>query len=152
MYQSNIAPAAWNLLWFTRDGKQVGSITQQGAPFFEPALPPDGERLAVYFASSMGIVGLWIFDLQRGTRTRLTFENGLQNSPLWAPDGKTVYYGSNLAGVNHIYAKSADGSGSVRTILASGDASETPGSFSPDGRYLVFERRALTGDQTNHVP
>jgi serine/threonine protein kinase len=149
VYQFSAAPAAWNLMWLTRDGKQTGSITQQGAPFFFPRLSPDGERLAVSFSATLGTNGVWIFDLQRGTRTRLTFEDGIQHSPLWAPDGKTVFYGSNSGGVNHIYAKAADGSGSVRTILANGDASEVPVSFSPDGRYLVYQRRALTGTQTS---
>ena len=149
VYQFSGTPAAWNLVWFTRDGKQVGSIPQQGAPYFEPSLSPDGNRVAVSFASALGTNGVWIFDLQRGTRTRITFENGIQHDPLWAPDGKTVFYGSFSGGVNHIYAEAADGSGSERTILASGDASEYPTSISPDGRYVVYERRALTGTQTS---
>jgi serine/threonine protein kinase len=151
VYQSNATPATWNLLWFTRDGKQVGSITHQGSPYFSPSLSPDGDRLAVFFVGNLGTQqGVWVFDLQRGTRTRITFESGIQNTPLWAPDGKTMFYGSNSGGVNHIYAKAADGSGSVRTILASADASESPTSVSPDGRYLVYDRRALTGTQTSH--
>jgi|SRR5579859_5395268 len=150
VYQSSAAPAIWNLLWVTRDGKQVGSITQQGAPYFYPGLSPDGDRLAVSFASTLGTNGVWIFDLQRGTRTRITFENGIQHDPLWAPDGKTVFYGSLIGGITHIYAKAADGSGSERTILATAGVSEFPTSISPDGRYLVFDRRALTGTQTSH--
>jgi serine/threonine protein kinase len=150
VYQFSAAPAVWNLLWFTRDGKQVGSIPQQGAPYFGPSLSADGNRLAVSFASTLGANGIWIFDLQRGTRTRITFENGIQHDSLWAPDGKTVFYGSLIGGVNHIYAKAADGSGSERTILASGDASEFPNSISPDGRYLVYARRALSGTQTSN--
>jgi len=150
VYQYSAVPAIWNLLWFTRDGKQVGSIPQQGAPYFSPSLSWDGNRLAVSFASSLGISGVWIFDLQRGTRTRITFENGIQHDMIWPPDGKTVLYGSLIGGVNHIYAKAADGSGSERTILASGDASEVPSSISPDGRYLVYVRRALTATQTSN--
>jgi Tol biopolymer transport system component len=139
------------LLWFTRDGKQAGSIARPGAPYFQPSLSPEGDRLAVFFAGSFGTQnGIWIFDLQRGTWTRLTFESGIQNSLQWAPDGKTVFYASNNGGVNHIYAKAADGSGSVRTILASADASEYPTSLSADGRYLVYGRRALTGTQTSN--
>lgn len=148
VYQSSAAPVTWNLLWFTRDGKQVGSIAQQGSPYFFPSLSPDGDRVAVSFAG-FGTSGVWIFDLKRGTRTRITFEKGIQNSPRWAPDGKTVFYGSNSGGVNHIYAKAADGSGPERTILASADASETPTSVSPDGRYLVYDRRPLNGTLTS---
>jgi len=151
VYQYSAAPATWNLLWLTRDGKQVGSITQQGAPYFGPSLSSDGERLAVSFAGTLGTQnGVWIFDLQRGTRTRITFENGIQHNPEWAPDGKTVFYGSLSGGVSHIYAKAADGSGPERTVLASQDVSEFPTSVSPDGRYLVYQRRAVTGSQTSN--
>jgi serine/threonine protein kinase len=145
VYQSSAAPAVWNLLWLTRDGKQVGSIAQEGAPYFYPSLSPEGTRVVATFASTLGMNGVWIFDLQRGTRTRITFENGIQHHPLWAPDGRTIFYGSLIGGVSHIYAKAADGTGSERTILASGDASESPTSISPDGRYLVYDRRPLAG-------
>jgi len=133
-----------------RDGKQAGSITQQGAPYFTPTLSPDGDRLAVSFSGVLGTIGIWVFDLRRGTWTRITFENGVQHNPVWAPDGQTVFYGSRTGEINHIYAKAADGSGSVRTILASNDASEYPTSISPDGRYLVYDRRALTDIQASH--
>jgi Tol biopolymer transport system component len=150
IYQSGTTAPTWTLQWLGRDGKQAGSITQQGAPYFTPTLSPDGDRLAVSFNGALGTVGIWVFDLRRGTRTRITFENGAQHNPLWAPDGQTVFYGSRTGGINHIYAKAADGSGSVRTILASDDASEYPSSISPDGRYLVYHRRASTDTQASY--
>jgi len=149
IYQSNAAPATWNLLWFTREGKQVGSITRP-APYFSPSLSPDGDRLAVSSSGDAGKIGISLFDLRRGTWTLLTFENGAQHTPLWAPDGKTLFYGSNSGGISQISARAADGSGSVQTILASTDASEAPTSLSADGRYLIYDRRALTGTQTSH--
>ena len=133
-----------------RDGKQAGSITQQGAPYFTPTLSPDGDRLAVSSSGDAGKIGISLFDLRRGTWTLLTFENGAQHTPLWAPDGKTLFYGSNSGGISQISARAADGSGSVQTILASTDASEAPTSLSADGRYLIYDRRALTGTQTSH--
>jgi len=61
---------------------------------------------------------------------------------VWSPDGKTVFYRSNVKGQPHIYAKSADGSGNEQTVLESNDASEYPSTISPDQRYLAYVRVA----------
>jgi Tol biopolymer transport system component len=89
-----------------------------------------------------------VFDLKRGTSTRLTFGPALQSSPAWSPDGKTIFYDSTAQGPPHIYAKAADGSGSARVVLESKDTVEFPMGVSPDGRYLLYQRRELTKDQT----
>jgi Tol biopolymer transport system component len=42
------------------------------------------------------------------------------------------------------------GAGPERTILASANTSDFPVSFSPDGRYLVYVRRASSNTEANH--
>ena len=148
VYESGEASGGWTLLWFTRDGKSAGAVAEQDR-YFYPRLSPEGNRLAVtIFNGTSGTGDVWIFDLKRSSKTRLTFGPAIQHSPIWTPDGNTVFYSSNSKGGNHIYAKAADGSGSERTILESSDATEVPVSFSPDGHYLAYQRR--TGSQTNN--
>jgi serine/threonine protein kinase/Tol biopolymer transport system component len=146
VYQSGETSGGWSLLWFGRDGKQMGSIPQADR-YFYPALSPDGARLAVTLFGTQGTGDVWIFDLKRGTSTRLTFGPALQASPVWTPDGKTIFYESTVKGPPHIYAKSADGSGAERVVLEGNDEVEVPLSFSPDGRYLVYQKRALSNMQ-----
>jgi serine/threonine protein kinase len=151
VYQSGETSGGWNLFWFDRDGKQTGSIAQVDR-YLTPTLSPDGNRLALMiFAGSQGIGDIWIFDLTRGTSTRLTFGSDSHNSPTWAPDGKTVFYSSTAKGPPHIYAKAADGSGPERTVLESTDAVELPRSVSPDGRFLVYERRMNKTETGYHL-
>ena len=141
VYHSGESIGSWNPLWMNRDGKQIGSITQSDF-YVGPVLSPDGTRLAVeIFSGTQSTGDIWIFDLARGTNTRLTFGPASQISPLWTPDGKTIFYASNPKGVSHIYAKAADGSGAERLVLETNDISEFPDSFSPDGRYLSYTRR-----------
>lgn len=141
IYQAGETSGGWNLLWFDRDGKQTGSIPQVDR-YLYPVLSPDGHRLAtVIFQGSQGIGDIWIFDLARGTSTRLTFGGASQNSPTWSSDGKMVFYSSNPKGISHIYAKSADGSGPQREVLETNDMVEIPVSASSDGRYLAYIRR-----------
>ena len=142
IYQSGDPGGGWNLSWFSREGKQIGSIPQQDR-YFGPALSPDGTRLAVTLYGTQGTGDIWIFDLARGTKTRLTFGGAISLAVVWSPDGKTIFYSSNAKGPPHIYAKAADGSGSDRTVLETNDAIEIPGDISPDGKYLVCQRRVL---------
>jgi eukaryotic-like serine/threonine-protein kinase len=150
VYQSGETSGGWNLLWFDRDGKQTGSIAQVDR-YLSPALSPDGNRLAVMiFTGSQGIGDIWIFDLTRGTSTRLTFGSESHANPMWSSDGKTVYYSSNSKGSSHIYAKAADGSGPERVVLETSETVEIPESASGDGRYLAFERRDQSKSETGY--
>lgn len=137
---------AWDLRWFTRDGKPAGAVAEQER-YTYPILSPDNAQLAVsFFNGSQGTSDIWIFDLKRGTKSRLTFSAGSAAGGVWSPDGKMLYYYANnrKAGPNQIYAKAADGSGSEQLVLDDPEAIEGPESFSPDGRYLVFRRRVLS--------
>jgi serine/threonine protein kinase/Tol biopolymer transport system component len=134
----DMAPPDEKLAWFTREGKE-SSVISQGEDFQGPALSPDGTHLAVAIINvGLGTENIWIFDLQRGTKMRLTFGGGNQSFPVWTPDGKTVYFGSNAQGPTHIYAKSADGTGEERAIFGGADEMALPGSVSPDGKYLAY--------------
>jgi len=149
VYQTGEAGGAWDLIWYTRDGKSAGTVAEQER-YYYPALSRDNRMLAVsLFNGAQGTADVWVLDLQRGTKSRLTFQTGTQISASWSPDGKTVFYTSNVSGVSHIYSKAADGSGSERTVLASPEASETPYSVSSDGKYLVYTRRLLNDAQGN---
>jgi Tol biopolymer transport system component len=142
VYESGSTAGTWNLQWVARDGKQISAVAEPDR-YFYPALSPDGTRLAVnLFNGTQGTQAIWIFDLARGTRTRLTFGTASQLSPAWSPDGNTIFYQSNAIGGYHIYSKAADGSGSDQTVIESKDAEEAIPSPSPDGRYLVYLRRS----------
>ena len=139
VYQTGSFLHGWHLSWFTRDGKPAGTVGDLDR-YLDPALSPDGKRLAVALGTAQGTSDIWIVDLLRNTKTRLTFGSSNQLIPVWSPDGKTVFYMSNTKGQFHIYSKAADGSGAEQTVLESNDAAEGPQSFSPDQRYLVFRR------------
>jgi Tol biopolymer transport system component len=150
IYQSGDTSGGWNLVWWDRDGKQIGS-TPRPERYLGPRLSPDGAKMVVeIFAGAQGIGDVWIFDLTRGTSTRLTFGPYSQGNPVWSPDGKTIYYASG-AGTPYIVAKAADGSAPERIVLENKDAAEIPASFSPDGRYLVYIRK-VTQNETGYHP
>ncbi|HET9305482.1 MAG TPA: protein kinase [Candidatus Sulfotelmatobacter sp.] len=149
VYQTGEAGGAWDLLWYARDGKPAGTVAEQER-YYYPSLSRDNKMLAVsLFNGAQGTADVWVLDLQRGTKSRLTFGTGTQISSTWSADGKTVFYSSNTGGATHIFGKAADGSGSERTVLASPEASEVPYSASADGKYLVYSRRLLNDAKGN---
>ena len=79
---------------------------------------------------------MWILDLQRGTRTRLTLEKD-NHDPVWHPNGREVTWAAQSDGPRLLTIGRADGTGQSR-VLAPGKDSRLAESWSPDGRALAF--------------
>jgi Tol biopolymer transport system component len=76
------------------------------------------------------------FDLDRGTRRRLTFESS-NALPVWTPDARRIAFASSRDGGWNLYWRAADGSGEATRLLAS-ENELWPHSFSPDGKVLAY--------------
>ncbi|HVA93628.1 MAG TPA: protein kinase [Candidatus Dormibacteraeota bacterium] len=125
------------LAWFDRSGQRVRETGGPGE-YATVAVSPDGTKLAVGMLQPDGV---GVFDLARGTRTRVTFSNATNGQPAWSPDGKYIAFFSNRSMLSHIYQRAANGTGAT-TPLVVDDALETYPSWSPDDRYLIFNRQA----------
>ncbi len=137
LYQPGM-PAAGNhrLSWFDPTGKRLGTL---GEPdnYFQVQLSPDGKKLAADVGDPASAI--WIFDLQRGTKTRLTFEPGVHVPFAWSPDGKRLAYSAPGAdGVVRVRVKNSDGSGQSQSPWAD-SANFAVTSWSPDSRYLLAQ-------------
>ena len=124
------------LVWVTRDGKEQDVDRNWQGIFFEPALSPDGKRLAV--AISTGDVGdVWIRELDRGSNMKLTIQGSANAYPTWTPDGRSITYSSNASSAYDLWTKQADGSAqAVLQLHQTRDLVESE--WSPDGKWLVF--------------
>ena len=109
------------------------------------SLSPDGQRLAAGVQRERGSVDIWVIELSRGARTRLTSRSS-NIRPLWSADGTSIYYGAFPSGSFDVYLVPADGGRAPEPILT-GDAEQTPMSLSRDGALLVVqESNPNTGD------
>jgi len=124
------------LVWYGRDGKEQGRAGSPGRPDV-PAISPDGTRVATSLGGAHGTDrDIWIYELARGTATRLTFEGVQAQVPVWTHDGKTVAYTTSRHG-GDIYAKASSGLGGEE-LLAESDDFKVPNDWSPDGKLLVY--------------
>jgi serine/threonine-protein kinase len=123
------------LVWVDGSG-QADPIPASPRPYFDPAVSPDG-RLAV--VSVQGPVQtLWVYDIARRTLTPLTPANiGSSQAPLWTPDGKRVAYRGTRTGFRNLFWRAADGSDDEER-LSTNDNLQTPATWTPDGRNLVY--------------
>ncbi len=125
------------LAWLDRTGKTTGTLPLNLTGLLSFSLSPHGRRAAVVLDA--GIADIWVIDLGRGTRTRLTAGPIGNTFPAWSPDGQWIAYTSLRDGHNNIYRRRADGSGSEELLLADGNTN-IPSSWSPDGKTLLYTR------------
>jgi Tol biopolymer transport system component len=122
------------LVWVDRGGK-VQPATEDRRPFFCVRLSPDGKWLAASVNAAM--TEEWIYDLVRGTFTRLT--SGWDNyHAIWTPDGRQLTFSSTRGGgPQSLFSQPVDGSGEAER-LTTAEHPQAAGSWSPDGRVLAF--------------
>ncbi|HKN60978.1 MAG TPA: protein kinase [Candidatus Acidoferrales bacterium] len=144
LYDPGNGSAPMHLLWYDRSGAQLGEL--EPADYESPRLSPDGKKLAVTVVDHItSVFDIWIQDLAKGTRTRITFSKGTLNlAPSWSPDGKTIVFESNAGGRQGLFQKAADGTGET-TPLLSDTANDRVPRESRNGRYLVFQRTTAPG-------
>jgi Tol biopolymer transport system component len=104
--------------------------------WFGLSISPDGRRAAVQI--DVGTKEIWIYDIERGTMTRLPAEGGSSQAPIWTPDGKRITYMGHREGLRNIYWRNADGTG-VEERLTTGENQQIPHSWSREGNLLSFQ-------------
>ena len=121
-----------SLTWVDRDGDGE-SIPAPPRAYDHPRGSPDGTRIAVDITEGDNI-DVWIWDLARETLTQLTFDEELDDFPLWTPDSARVVFRSTRDG-GGLFWKAADGTGQVERLK---DGIARPYAWTMDGR-LIFE-------------
>ena len=126
-----------SLVWVDRDG-QERPLPFEAQRYRYPRISPQGDRLAV--AVSEGDRDLWVLDLDRGSRSRITFGGNNQFFPIWTPEGDQLTFADGPTAPNTLYLADADGSGGIDTLLQR-EGAQFPTSWSRDGSVLAFYER-----------
>jgi Tol biopolymer transport system component len=130
------------LVWVDRKGGSTPAIDEPQR-FVHPRLSPDGARVVVYLPQQAAGNELWIYDVVRKTRLRLS-ARGLVSRPIWSHDGKRITFQKDRS----LYSMAADDSTGPELVLELTAPAEGlfPLAWSRDGRTLVYSRPAR---QTN---
>ena len=122
-----------------RDGSwtQIGEETTK---IRGPRFSPDGRRIAISADVGDLVAQLWVYDLERDTLSRVTFE-GQGWWPIWSPDGQRLAFQTLVQpeGVANIFWVPADG-GTTPERLTYSSLPHYVNSFSPDGQTLILHQ------------
>jgi Tol biopolymer transport system component len=143
------AQAGTQLTWFDRTGRALGTVGEP-APFVNVALSPDERRIAVALSAGLGNLDVWVIDIARNVRSRLTFDPGADGSPVWSPDGTLIAFESKRPPQVSIRQLLANGAGGDAPLFEGSTAAggiaidAAPNDWSADGRYIAYTQRLST--------
>jgi eukaryotic-like serine/threonine-protein kinase len=141
VYQAGNNAKPSELLWLAPGNKAATRAAESKDNYRELRLSPDGHKLAVTIGSPHA--ELWIYDLNRGVKTRLTFtDNGFVSTATWAPDGSRLAFSVVGSSRPKIYIKEAGGSGKQEELTPEGTILPTVDDWSKDGQYLLYHAGA----------
>ena len=132
VYRSGTTSGLRVLEWLDGAGR-TESMGLAPAFYQYPRVSPDGSRVA-YELNQGATSDIWVYDWQRGTRTKLTGGSGVNTYPVWSPDGQYVVFHS----AGRLFWARADGASPSEPLMASQKSLQFPGSFTPDGKRLAF--------------
>jgi serine/threonine protein kinase/WD40 repeat protein len=133
----------WEVVRVTRDGTAGPVDPGWSGGFNNPALSPDGSRLAIGI-TNQGRDEIWVKALDTGPLTRIASAGSRNARPAWLPDGRNVSFTSDVEASYGLFRAAADGSGEMRPAL-SFSRSVDEAEWSRDGRWLVVRGGSGSG-------
>jgi Tol biopolymer transport system component len=128
--------------WLDAAGMMQPVLVKPGG-YQRPRVSPDGNRLSLMLGGDA-----WVYEPQRDTMTRVTFNAGITGSPIWSSDGRFLVYGAS----GGMYWTRSDGASKPQP-LSQTKYVQGPNSFAPDGTRLAFQEVSPeTGYDLNTMP
>ncbi|MGZ8867953.1 MAG: protein kinase domain-containing protein, partial [Thermoanaerobaculia bacterium] len=118
-----------------RAGKATRTIDDSGV-IYGASFSPDGARVAAgLLLPKESLPSIYLFDVHRAGRDRLTTERATEVFPVWSPDGRAIVYGEAMGSPPRLVRRWLAG-GETERLTTSGH--QTAGNFTPDGKMLYF--------------
>jgi len=134
------------LFWEDRYGGVHGSIGQPQDFIAVPSVSPDGHRVAALGIEGGTGMDIWVHDALRGTKSRLTLDSSIYDTPAWTADGSRISYINFF----ELVSSAAEGGEPKRVLPTPLPGVATPlakssHEWSRNGQFLAF-----TGWSTNN--
>ncbi|MDA8139300.1 MAG: protein kinase [Desulfobacteraceae bacterium] len=133
-------PFEQQLVWLSRNGQLLSTVgpALSGTQIGGLALRADQAKVAMD-GFDTGFEEIWLVDIARGARSRLTYSGARDAEATWSPDGKQLVYASERDGLSDLFIQNADPGAQAEKIVGGGGDKYNP-SWSSDGRFLAYEQ------------
>jgi eukaryotic-like serine/threonine-protein kinase len=130
---------ASQLLWFNRQGQEIGVALKPGI-YGNIILARNGKAVASDTTDPVSQnTDIWTYDLETQSAKRLTFDPAIDSVPIWNPDGTRMVFSSNRGVTFDLYLKDTNGAQEEKNIPQDGP-DRFPSDWSRDGKYVIYER------------
>jgi len=113
----------------------------------QPSWSPHGQRIAYWARRKSGAQrDIWTIPAGGGPAVEVTADTAVDWNPVWSPDGRWLYFGSDRGGSTNLWRVEVDeASGQVlgppEPLTAGGAGFRGPMSLSADGRRVAYTER-----------
>ena len=129
--------------WTGAASRSSRSVRQETIANFR--LSPD-EKSIVFNRIEAGNIDIWVLDMTRGVPSRISFDPGVDNLPIWSHDGLRILWPSNRSGRFDLYIKAATGAGEDELFIKMGTPRGWGTDWSRDGKFVLYQRPSEKGD------
>jgi TolB protein len=120
------------------DGSDLQALTPAGQTSLSPAWSPDGQQFA-YTQLGAGRGGIVLQNLASGALVPVPgTQSGLNITPVFSPDGKTLVYAHSDENGTDIYTVNVVDRCCTQRLTVGRYADNLSATFSPDGRRIAF--------------
>jgi hypothetical protein len=131
-FHSGRASLRSSVVWMDRKGTILNTVGDKDL-FWDVEISPNQQRAILPMGDPLREV--WVQDLQRNTRTRLTLA-GWADQAVWSADGSAVYADIIRNGEWQLVSKKVTG---TETVLRRQKQTIVPRAASPDGKWIFAE-------------
>src|SRR5262249_54941391 len=149
--QTGAVVAGTRVVTYDRTGKQT-LLSEERDLLQTLVLSPQGDRLAASLGISSGQLNdIWIYDLRKNTKSKVTFDQH-SFTPVWSPDGSKLVFDRVTNEGDELVVKDVVGGGSEEIVYkiprssnSKDGTSSTPQSvytlaWAPDKKQIIFRK------------
>jgi Tol biopolymer transport system component len=131
------------------DGRGAVRVTPGSGGGDEPAISPDGSRIAFTRLMPGSNREIWAVDATGTNAQRLTTNPREDSQPAWSPDASRIAFTRCGGRGCHVWVMDADGANQLQVTTERGELASDP-EWAPNGRLVAY-RRINIGTNCNRI-